>query len=565
MTRKNLVLILYMVIIGVFSFVCIDAVEFFHYGARNKQQESLMEINEGWRFKEKDTVHKVEHLPKVFLDTTSQGTLIRKLPEALNGDSILAFRNRFQDVQVKIDGEERYSYTGLLPNSYRRMNTNVFCIIDLEKEDSGKTIEVFFHAPLANSSLYLPDFFIGTEPALLLNFFRYDAPALIFSGIMIFFALLFLAMCIRQKAGGQEKCGVLAHTSILMALSGIWSITNSSMVYLSVQNDMVLAFLSFNSFMLLPVAIPIFYGDVLEEQKGSLNRLAGVASLNFVLQNLLYFFGKYQYIEMMPITYIVSLLSIFVLIGISFQERAKGASYYASGFLISTIIFLGFYILDVLRFFYDVPMDNARFFRYGILAFIIIILWICAKRMLCYVEVEVENRVYKELALRDVLTRLPNRAALEKRIQTLEEVGRVCGSLTVILMDVNGLKPVNDKNGHGAGDRLLCEAAKSIKDAFPEEQDAWYRLGGDEFVVLLTETALDNEECQERILRATEKWENYEHGPISISCGSKSVRNLKITRDAVLHLMHEADQIMYKNKIQYYQKKLNKRSSHETV
>ncbi|MPN59565.1 putative signaling protein [bioreactor metagenome] len=132
-------------------------------------------------------------------------------------------------------------------------------------------------------------------------------------------------------------------------------------------------------------------------------------------------------------------------------------------------------------------------------------------------------------------------------------------------MDVNGLKPVNDKSGHGAGDRLLCEAAKSIKEAFPEEKDAWYRLGGDEFVVLMTQTELSNEECQQRMQKATEKWKDFVHGPISISCGSQTARDVKVTKEIVHHLMQEADQIMYKNKIQYYQKKLNKRSSQEIL
>ncbi len=176
-----------------------------------------------------------------------------------------------------------------------------------------------------------------------------------------------------------------------------------------------------------------------------------------------------------------------------------------------------------------------------------------------------ENRIYKELALRDVLTQLPNRAALEKRIEGLEEAGVVCKCLTVILMDVNGLKPVNDKSGHGAGDRLLCEAARSIKVAFPEEDDAWYRLGGDEFVVLMTETELDNEECQQRLLKATERWKDFDHGPVSISCGSKTVKDMVVTREGVHRLIHEADQIMYKNKIQYYQKKVNKRNAQDTV
>lgn len=560
MRRKNLVLILYMVIISLLSFVCFDAVGFFQHEENKSRHKKMAEINEGWSWKQDGLEHEVEQLPKIFFDESDERTVYRNLPERLNSDSVLVFINRFQDVQVKIDGKERFSYTGLLPNAVRRMNNNTFCVVDLEKDDGGKMVEVSFYSPVENASLYFPSFFIGTETGMLLEFFRFDTTSLIFSGIMIFFAILFLAMCIREKLGSCSNVGIFAHTAILMALSSIWSIANAPIVHLSYQNDIILAFLSFNSFMLLPVAIPIFYGDVLEEHKGFLNQLAVIASLNFILQNILYLFGKFQYIQMMPITYIVTLLSIFALVGISYQEYKKGTSYYAAGFLCSTVVFLAFYILDMFQFFYNVPLDNAKYFRYGILAFLVIILWICAKRMLCYVEVEVENRVYKELALRDVLTHLPNRAALEKRIESLEESGSICKYLTVILMDVNGLKPVNDKSGHGAGDRLLCEAAKSIRTAFPEEQDAWYRLGGDEFVVLMTETMLDNEECQERILRATEKWKDYEDGPISISCGSKTVKDVKVTRDSVQNLMHEADQMMYRNKIQYYQKKLNKKN-----
>lgn len=565
MKRKKLFLILYVVVIAVLGLVCIDAVDFFHFGVTKVQQEKLIEINENWAIKGRKDVQQLGKLPQVFFHDTKQVTLFRQLPDGLNSDSILVFTNRFQDVTVKIGGQERYSYCGVLPNSTRQMNNNTFCIVGFTKEDSGKIIEVMLHSPLKNTSLYLPNFCIGTETGILLELLRYDASSLVFSGIMFFFAFLFFAMYIREHIGKGDNCNIMAQSSVLMALSGIWSIANSPIIHLLVQNDIILGFLAFNAFMLLPLVIPIFYGNVLEAHKGSLNKLAVIAAVNFILQNIVCFLGLFQYIQMMPITYIISILSLMALIGLTFQEHKKRDTYYATGFLIATVIFMGFFILDVFRFFYDVPLDNAKYFRYGILTFIIVILWICAKRMLCYVEVEVENRIYKELALRDVLTHLPNRAALEERIERLEENKAVCKYLTVILMDVNGLKPVNDKSGHGAGDRLLCEAARSIKTAFPEEDDAWYRLGGDEFVVLMTETEIDNEECQQRLLKATEKWKNFEHGPVSISCGSRTVKDVIVTREGVHRLMHEADQMMYKNKFQYYQKKVNKKNSQDTV
>ena len=565
MSRKILLYILYMVVIVAIIFVYADAVVFFGDGSCQPQRGELTELAEGWALQQQEAINPIEDLPKEYIMASNGAFLFRQLPENINSNSILSFQNRFQDVQVKIDGKERYAYHGMLPDMVRKMNTNIVCVVNLQEEDSGKEIQVYFQSPLKGGGLHLPCFFIGTESGLLLESLRTGVSSLIFSGIMIFFALLFLAMFIREKIEGGENWEILAHTAILMVLSSIWSIANSEVVHMCIHNDILLAYFSFNSFMLLPMVIPIFYSDVLERHKKFLYQLAGMAAINFMLQNILNFTGKYQYIQMMPITYMLLLFIILALLGISISEYRKGKTYYAAGFLIATVVFLSFYMSDVLRFFLFAPLDNARFFRYGVLAFIVIIIWICAKRMLCYVEVEVENRVYKELALRDVLTHLPNRAALEKRIEDLEEKGLVCKNITVILMDVNGLKPVNDKSGHGAGDRLLCEAAKSIKEAFPEEKDAWYRLGGDEFVVLMTETELNNEECQRRLLKATEKWKNFEHGPISISCGSRTDRNVRVTKEAVQRLMQEADQIMYKNKIQYYQKKLNKRNSHEIL
>ncbi len=561
MCKKILLYILYMVEITVLIFVCVDAVGFFHYGSSQSKRGELSELKEGWTLKLRGALYPIEELPQEFVMVSDGAVIFRQLPEKINDNSILAFENRFQDVQVQINGEERYTYQGLLPQQGRRMNTNVLCIVDLEEKDAGKEIKVAFQSPMKTIGLHLPSFSMGTESGLMLESLRAGLSSLVFSGIMLFFTILCFAMFLREKIGHGEKVEILAHTSILMLLSSIWSIANSEVVHMCIRNDILLAYLSFNSFMLLPIMIPIFFSDVLVRYKKFLYRLAGVATFNFLLQNIINFVGIYQYIQMMSITYILLLFTIFVLIGISIGEYTKEKSYYIAGFLIATIVFLSFYMMDV----FFAPLDNARFFRYGVLAFIIIIVWICAKKVLCYVEVEIENRVYKELALRDVLTHLPNRVALEKCIESLEEKGEVCKNLTVILMDVNGLKPVNDKSGHGAGDRLLCEAAKSIKEAFPEEKDAWYRLGGDEFVVLMTETELSNEECQQRLQRTTEKLKNFEHGPISISCGSQTVRDVKVTKEMVHHLMQEADQIMYKNKIQYYQKKLNKRGSHEVL
>jgi diguanylate cyclase (GGDEF)-like protein len=90
-------------------------------------------------------------------------------------------------------------------------------------------------------------------------------------------------------------------------------------------------------------------------------------------------------------------------------------------------------------------------------------------------------------ALVDPLTVLLNRRALER--DTRREVGRAARhrrQFTVVMLDVDGLKAVNDRAGHAAGDRLLRTMAAGLRDAL-RTGDSAYRIGGDEFVLLLPE------------------------------------------------------------------------------
>jgi diguanylate cyclase (GGDEF)-like protein len=88
----------------------------------------------------------------------------------------------------------------------------------------------------------------------------------------------------------------------------------------------------------------------------------------------------------------------------------------------------------------------------------------------------------------DPLTGIPNRLAFEQRLaEEWRRARRYDRPLGVLLLDLDGLKRVNDSGGHEAGDRLIRSAAKQISDNI-RESDFGARLAGDEFVVLCPET-----------------------------------------------------------------------------
>jgi diguanylate cyclase (GGDEF)-like protein len=96
----------------------------------------------------------------------------------------------------------------------------------------------------------------------------------------------------------------------------------------------------------------------------------------------------------------------------------------------------------------------------------------------------VEEQIHN-LAFYDTLTLLPNRALVLDRLNLfLIEAKRYNRRLSVLFMDLDDFKKINDSMGHQAGDNLLVQVGKRLRDTM-REGDTVGRLGGDEFVILL--------------------------------------------------------------------------------
>jgi len=99
-----------------------------------------------------------------------------------------------------------------------------------------------------------------------------------------------------------------------------------------------------------------------------------------------------------------------------------------------------------------------------------------------------ENR---ELAERDALTRIANRYRLEQALQQeCRRAQRFREPLSVIAMDVDDFKPINDRYGHAQGDAALVHVVENLRTCL-RDHDLLARWGGDEFVMVMPQTTLD--------------------------------------------------------------------------
>ena len=157
------------------------------------------------------------------------------------------------------------------------------------------------------------------------------------------------------------------------------------------------------------------------------------------------------------------------------------------------------------------------------------------------------NRLFERLSIlssRDMLTGIMNRNEMNNYVDKLVKSEEHC-SVGVLFADLNGLKVVNDTDGHVAGDKLLKDAADALRNVFDLQHI--FRAGGDEFVVIITGTTEDELKQKEQALRGESA--KYKNLVFAVGCAFEDdVANIH-------NALHLADQRMYVDKKHYY--KLN--------
>ncbi|MHB1089348.1 MAG: GGDEF domain-containing protein, partial [Acidimicrobiales bacterium] len=146
----------------------------------------------------------------------------------------------------------------------------------------------------------------------------------------------------------------------------------------------------------------------------------------------------------------------------------------------------------------------------------------------------------------DALTKLANRRAWEHRSEEeFERTKRSGGSLSMVIIDVDDFKEVNDRDGHSAGDHLLRALADGWSREIRGGGDFLARIGGDEFAYLAPGADV------QRITLVIERLRQSMPEGVSCSFGASSWRGISTLAD----LERSADEAMYRAK---RERKMNK-------
>ncbi|GKT08482.1 GGDEF domain-containing protein [Desulforhabdus sp. TSK] len=150
----------------------------------------------------------------------------------------------------------------------------------------------------------------------------------------------------------------------------------------------------------------------------------------------------------------------------------------------------------------------------------------------------------------DGLTQLKNRREIEKLLgQEIKRAQRYDKPLSVMMLDIDHFKLVNDRHGHQVGDEALRVVARTIKQEV-RNTDFVVRYGGEEILVIATETSIEDSKTLAQRLhaavgRAPIPLKNEETLRVTVSIG---VASFSVTQNTMQALIKSADEALYRAK-----------------
>jgi diguanylate cyclase (GGDEF)-like protein len=298
----------------------------------------------------------------------------------------------------------------------------------------------------------------------------------------------------------------------------------------------------------LTIASPVLYYISISRFLGQKHSNAFVISILTIMALLLVFFRYItDNVGMRIITASLSGTLFVVAIAYKFWKARHFPYRFSMGLTI--IPFITYGILFVIRsvatilsppktVFANTPVESATY----LLLFIISFFWTIGFILMVSQRLQID---LTELATIDSLTRLSNRYAtqifFEKEISRAQ---RNKSKFSILLMDLDNFKQINDKYGHAIGDFVLIKTAQVFLSAI-REQDVVGRWGGEEFLIILPDTTIENAKIFAERLRteisATEFKDSSISVKITLSLGIAS-SNISESMDVILK---KADDALY--------------------
>lgn len=478
----------------------------------------------------------------------------RILPDVIEKKSSVVFFTGHHYVDAYIGEEHVYSH---MPAYARRWSQvgEFWNFIDIEPEDHGKQIDIYFYSERANLIFNLPNIYFGNEQGILLSLLWKNVPAFIISFLMITFGILIITTLIWAYKRKKIAFGIGALSLGLFDVGfGVWSLVETQMLQLFVGYSH--AFTMISDYMIVLIVFPVLYYTFWEYPRTGKKwkTFRGSMILAFPIAQIVLIFGSsFRIIDNYFLHFASMLLMTLcggILVCTMFQSKRFMQSENRKRIWIHIVCVVVFEIaiwIDYINHEFFTASDGAFLCRWVGLVYLLILFWEILMQFMYWIKMGKESEKIKDVAFKDPLTGLGNRTAFFKKLSDISE--KNYSEYGIAMYDLNNLKYFNDTHGHSAGDYYLIICSEIIRDMFSDKGDI-FRIGGDEFCAILRNYSEDcfKEAAEEMRERIHELKGPYVANEMSVAYG---YCNYDESKDEDLSAtMERADEQMYKTKIE---------------
>ena len=485
----------------------------------------------------------VEHYSMEEIEDPSAPIGVRReyrwtMDDIIANDTTLFFYLVHHYAEVYFDNELMYSLMPGNTNQIAKSISSNWVTVPLYPSDSGREIRVIVTPVYESVRSRGVSFQVGPLYSLYQTQLINDLPQLVLSAfcfLLGLFIMLVQLILIRLKKVKNWDIFFLGNFTMLL---GIWKITDTRFSpLLFAGNTLVLGYLAIGSLFLASIPFALYLNHCFSDFKPtSMSVISLIASGAALAALFCQVFGIADFRQTLPLAHIVIILMILCMfltvLGRKVQEKTAKPK---SAETLSLLLIAGA-LADLSVFYFNKSSSGLIF---TILSILIYTLSLFIINML-----DTAKRAYT-----DAYTGLFNKARWDALMDSQSPISEpVC----MIMLDLNGLKYINDTMGHEAGDKMIFSFANILRNTIPPTNTIC-RWGGDEFAVMLTNADRATTEKYLEGIRTTAEAYNAsgEKPALHYAAGyALSTEFPELSRKA---LLKKADERMYLNKQQWYE------------
>ena len=471
------------------------------------------------------------------------------LPRNIEPRTVLRFKTYHMMVEVVDDGKTVYSY-GREKLAQGRMVGSGFHYVSLDAHALQKPVEIRFVYAISRNQASFSDFDLIPEAYAYSDYASSHVLALLVGVFLVLFGLLAVLMGLVTSSNGVNGFRSMM-IGLLSSSLGMWTLCYMKLFQVISYNFALNTTLEYFSLYFAP--IPFFLlllnmrnGKIQIWKRNATIALVVVESLVLLVTTVLHAFNIVLYPISLPFFHgFVGVGFVFLLVsGVLYSRKIDLAGKVVT---IGVFVFGCTVLLDLVRYHFcrhfviDHSILEMTWLPFGALLFVLSLVMSYLIYLFQLMEDKAERDVLSTMAYVDSLTGLFNRAKCQQIFGFLDKSP---ADYAIVSIDMNGLKLVNDKHGHMAGDALIKAFANVFKQSLAGVGTA-IRMGGDEFLAIVRSEHVAEVDASLAKLLQLQK-ECKEELPIPLEAAYGVAYRRECGENATAEsVYHEADKRMY--------------------